>query len=262
MPSILIEKGVYIGFNNNRSESFFGSFKQRYGFTLRTATVLIKQLQNNASLELSSSIGSFQKTSSDYSDIFPFLSNDDVNNLGEFALSRINDEYNAFVNGEENDHCVYCFLKEIDQSLALPCRHDIANDTVDISNLSKRFFKVDLCNDISPGRITYNKSLLVKKSFRYSDIIAKIAPYAQVADRNLQIQQLFADFFEKLDGVQGAIQNRGMPPTLTQSGRFQVHPSKNVILGGKPKEKGIRCCSNCHQPGHYKTSCPLLKSKE
>ena len=112
MPSILIEKGVYIGFNNNRSESFFGSFKQRYGFTLRTATVLIKQLQNNASLELSSSIGSFQKTTSDYSDIFPFLSNDDVNNLGEFALSRINDEYNAFVNGEENDHCVYCFLKK------------------------------------------------------------------------------------------------------------------------------------------------------
>ena len=92
MPSILIEKGVYIGFNNNRSESFFGSFKQRYGFTLRTATVLIKQLQSNASLELSSSIESFQKTTTDYGDIFPFLFNKDINYLGEFALSRISDE--------------------------------------------------------------------------------------------------------------------------------------------------------------------------
>ena len=111
LPSILIEKGVYIRFNNNRCESFFGSFKQRYGFTLRTATVLIKQLQNNASLELSSSIASFQKTTTDYSNIFPFLSDEDVNNLGEFALSRISSEFNAFLNGEKNDLCVYCFLQ-------------------------------------------------------------------------------------------------------------------------------------------------------
>ena len=127
--------------------------------------------------------------------------------------------------------------------------------------MNKRF-KADLCNDISTGQITYNKSSLVKKSFRYSDIIAKIAPYAQVADRNLQVQQLFVDFFEKLDDVQGTIQNRRMPPTLTQSGRFQERPRKSVVLGGKPKEKGVHCCSHCHQPGHYKTNYPSLKNKK
>lgn len=37
----------------------------------------------------------------------------------------------------------------------------------------------------------------------------------QLADQNLQVQQLFADFFVKLDRVQGAIQNKGLPPTLT-----------------------------------------------
>ena len=101
LPSIIIKNGVYVGFNNNRCESFFSSFKQRYGFALRTATVLIKQLQNNASLELSSSIASFLKT---------------------------------------------------------------------------------------------------------------YAAYDQVANRNLQVQQLFKDFFEKLDEFQGAIQNEGMSP--------------------------------------------------
>lgn len=262
LPSLLIEKGVYIKFNNNRSENFFGSFKQRYGFTVRTATALIKQLQNNASLQLSSSISSFQNTSIKYQDIFPFFSNDFVNDLGEFALTRIASEYDAFIKGEENDHCVYCYLKEIDPSLALPCRHDFIKETVNITGLNKRFFKVDICNDIASGTITCSKSLNEKKSFKYSDIIAKISPYATIADKNVQLQKLFADFFEKLDGIHGIIENQGMPPTLTQSGRFQTHPSKNVVLGGKPKEKATRFCKYCNQPGHYQKCCPLLKKNK
>ena len=78
----------------------------------------------------------------------------------------------------------------------------------------------------------------------------------------LKLQIEICKFFEKLDDVQGTIQNRGMPPTLTQSGRFQERPRKSVVLGEKPKEKGVHCCSHCHQPGHYKTNCPSLKNKK
>ena len=48
---------------------------------------------------------------------FPFLWNEGANDLIELTLSKIRSEYDAFVNGKENDHCVYCFLKQIDHSL-------------------------------------------------------------------------------------------------------------------------------------------------
>ena len=42
--------------------------------------------------------------------------------LANIALSRIEKEYNAFIKGEQNNHC---FLKTIALSLPLLCHHDM-----------------------------------------------------------------------------------------------------------------------------------------
>lgn len=63
-------------------------------------------------------------------------------------------------------------LKNIDQSLVLPCRHDFKNKIVNFLRLNKRFFKSDLFNDISDGKVTYSRSNNQQKLFKYTDIIA------------------------------------------------------------------------------------------
>ena len=39
--------------------------------------------------------------------------------------------------------------------------------------------------------------------------------------------------------------NNGMPPTIAQTGCAFTTPSKNVILGGRPKQKQMSKCSIC-----------------
>lgn len=256
LPSKLIEHGVFINQINNRVEGFFGNFKLKYGFTRFSANRLCQCLKNYSELLLVQSQRSIQKTLNHYKE-FPLFDISDIAKIGLLALEIISKEYACYLNADDNaPHCVWRWLRKNKSDLALPCRHlmNNAKHKYSLSDVSPRFIRCPMINQAQDHTVTtINKN--VKKTF--SDIMAKIYPYAAAAPRIPEVMEIFDRTLDELDSVTSNIElNNGMPKTLAIQGRLSAHPSHNVVFGGERMKKKVYCCSICHQPGHNAASCP------
>ena len=160
----------------------------------------------------------------------PFITEENLHYIGEFALEIMANEYCSYLQQEEVNICVWCILRQQNNRLTLPCRHVfqyMSEQFIIISALAKSFLKEDifLPQNIDDG-ILETFSLNREKSYNYTDIMSKLAPYASTASKNQNVQMILNETFEKLESTKINI-GIGMPPTLTQKGRFKDHPSKN-----------------------------------
>ena len=90
--------------------------------------------------------------------------------------------------------------------------------------------------------------------FSYTNILARISPFASDAQRSPTIQKILKNTFEELEKTKVSI-NQNMPSKVILKGKPFVSPSKNVILGKKKKKK--YCCSICGDCKHNSQKCPM-----
>ena len=144
LPKRLIEQGVNFNYTNNKSETFFATYKTNYGFNRVTFTELVKRIVNLSRLKLVNSQRSILKTQKRYED-FPCFTREDIQKLGRLALDLIADEYLAERSNKNNyPFCVYCHMKEMKSLYTLPCRHaihEIGDEKLSIDNFHLRYFK-------------------------------------------------------------------------------------------------------------------------
>ena len=260
LPSILLRKGIFLNLTNNRSEGFFGTFKNQYGYKRFPIIDVCKKVMTFSRSMYIQSIKSRRNTDIHF-DGFPCFPYEDRTEVGALALNIISEEYKELLN-ENNNYpwCVWCYLRDINPSLSLPCRH-VMHDSNQIqyhsNDLDPRYLRTSMDNNIEAEHVV-NVIDEYKKSLNFSDIMATIAPYASAAPRNPEIMSIFDKTIEELRSTKTEL-NTGMPPTIAIKGRLAEHPSKNVILGGAPKQKRKNKCSFCHEVGHNITTCEKYK---
>lgn len=260
LPSKLIESGIYLDWNTNRAEGFFGNFKQHFGFKLFTLTQLCLNIVQFSRLKHVNSKHSVTSTINFYK-TFPTFTEEDLQRVGKLALDIMSQEYHAAKNEQDNSPwCVWCILREKNPKFSLPCRHiyhENSEIVIQADTLHPRFLRTSIEIDQKEENETIH-IIQQNKPKTYTDIMAKLSPYASAACRNQEIMTVFDNTFDQLSSITKNL-NSQMPPTIESKGRFSIHPSQNVILGGAPKQKNLKQCSLCKQYGHNKRSCPLNK---
>lgn len=257
-PVYLIQNGCCLIFNSNRVEGFFGTYKQHYGYKRVSLTSLFKNLMTHAKLMLVQSIKSRNKTNNLYNN-FPCFYSEDIQYIGKLAMDIITNEYNEYLNGNDDlQICALCCLRAAYPEYALPCRHTFQHEKCIISKsmLHPRYIRDDSnyeSNDIISGQ--YEEIIQTSHSWDYSDIMAKISPYASIASKSEPVRNILNDTIIMLENTK-TIGNEGMPSSFVIKGRLNEHPSQNVILGNRPREHNKYKCSICNQYGHNKKRCP------
>lgn len=261
-PLILIQKGCYFNWNTNRVEGFFGTFKQHYGFKRITLTKLILNLMTHAKLMIVQSIKSYNSTNNLYSNYTCFIK-DDIPYIGKLALDVIASEYNEYLNNNDNSpFCALCNLRLACPELELPCRHTFCMSNIPISKnmLHSRYLRVDNIINYDENEINQHEEIIqTSQKWEYKDIMAKISPYASIANKSELVQNILNETIINLEKTK-TVTNEGMPLCLNIKGRLQEHPSNNVILGKKPREHRRYKCSICGQYGHNKKLCKNKKN--
>ena len=242
LPSKLIENGVFFKWNNNRIEGFFGCYKSQHGFSRVTAGELCKNLMSYSKLMIVESIRSRSSTIKQYDGLTCF-DLEDIKSVGKLALDYISTEYLKHLKQEEIDEsfCVWCNLRLKFPELSLPCRHLMNNiDEIKFTKgqLHERYLNNQLFCSLPSSEHTMN--ILISQTSNtprtYTDIMAKLAPFASFATREPKILNIFEKTIEELHSVNKTL-NSGMPATIALKGKLSSHPSKNVILGGVQKKK-------------------------
>ena len=252
LPSRLIQHGVLFDWTTNRAEGWFGTLKQRYGFTLFTLAELTKNIITCARCSITNSLASIPHTMHK----FGALPCEERELIGACALEIIAAEVIAFMSQRNEDlPCNLCLLRSCCPALALPCRHVISKDTVfRAAELPDRYLRevprstIDSQNSIHTGVANVRSS-------RYTDLMNQFAPFAAVASKNSSVNQIIQESLDRLRDVMSELNPR-MPPTITVKGRFSLHPAHNVPLGGARKTKRIYRCAICGELGHNKSTCP------
>lgn len=257
LPIDLINSGLSDRyFSTGRIEGYFGSFKQNYGNSRTKISDLIKALINKNQLCITQSYQSREKTTSSFQG-FPLLFQEELHLYGKLLLEILSEEFNCYINKIENNLCVWCRLREIQSPFCIPCRHTMKNgDVYSIDIFHPRYIRHDYCLQSEE-----NKTEIINEQediidHNYSNIMARIQPFASIANRNNEIAGIFDSMISQLESKKSYI-NNGMPPTLTIKGRSNEHPSKNV-LAGRPRSHKKYKCSNCGQYGHNKLTCSKL----
>ena len=91
------------------------------------------------------------------------------------------------------------------------------------------------------NRITHSRRPEIQNSRNLYAVLAQFTPFY---GRNLVVTAMFNRTLQELRRTQLNVDN-GMPPTIAQTGCAFTTPSKNVILGGRPKQKQMSKCSIC-----------------
>ena len=125
---------------------------------------------------------------------------------------------------------------------------------IDIKEVPKRFLR-NMQNVYANEKIEFKEDVESRHSKDYSTLMARIFPFASIDHKNQKVAKLFEQFFDEVNELKKS-KNQGMPQFILQEGCFEKSHSKNVILGGKHKEKKIYKCSICHQSGHNAKECP------
>lgn len=255
LPSRLLEQGIYDNWTTNRIEGFFGRFKEQYGFARMSAVQTCQRLILFSRLMLVQSEKKRLKTQRSYSG-FTMFSDEDRLHIGKLALMYISEEYLAWLRCENNfPFCPWCHLRA-HSPLSLPCRH-VFNTGIDHLSIDDIHARYRVCDAIqSEARETDETDTLShSQQSSFTDLMARLTPYASIAHRNPDVMSLFQKLFQDLGDIEQT-NHPNMPPTLTVAGRLASHPARNVPLGGASKQKRHYTCSLCHQSGHNRATCP------
>ena len=246
-----------IKFSSSRIENLFGLYKQNYGHTPRSLIHMIREICNLSNLLVTQSINGQQNTFKQYQN-FSIIIPNDLKYFGKFALEELWKEYNAWSNGENKDplHCVWCCLRNMNSLYTLPYRHIINDKTLLNANLlHPRYIRDQTFEMDEYSRVRIVAQKRQKPQYCYSSIMERIAPFANEAEKNVHLQEIFAKTFQELDNSKVEI-NENIPKKLLTKGRPFVTPSSNVMHGHIKKG---HCCSICGELGHNKQSCQKKK---
>lgn len=260
LPSDLIRQGVNFKFSTSRIEGVFGIIKQHYGHERSNITNVVKYIANECRLLMTQSYS--KRGSIDfYYQGFPLINLNELHFFGKLVLNILEEEYNSFLENKSNEMCVWCNLRKMNSPYRLPCRHVINSNTIiNIEEIHSRYIR----NDNIYSTSTKSKIILSEIhnssqiSFKYNDIMSRIQPYAAAAQHNNEIANIFSNTFKQLENNK-IVLNLNMPTTISMKGCISVHPSNNVIFGGKPKLKNLYHCKICGKCGHNRKRCPYNK---
>ena len=199
-PLLLIQKGCFMNWNTNRAEGFFGTFKQNYGYKRVTLTKLFKNLMTNAKLMLVQSLNSQKQTINFYNE-FPCFIKDDISYIGKLALDIISHEYNEYLNFNDNfPYCALCYLRTVYPEFALPCRHTFQNMNIPLSKsiLNIRYLRYDN-KPLLDENCQIEQTIHIEQSWEYSDLMAKISPYASIANKSDSVKKIFSETIARLE---------------------------------------------------------------
>ena len=254
LPINLIRHGVFDDWTTNRAEGFFGMFKQRFGFKRFTLRNLAKNLIIQGKTMIVDSLRSIKSTNEKYAGL-DCVQIGDIERIGARALAIIAFEMVQFLAHSDSSQCRLCLLRQTCPELALPCRHVMDScvflcaDALHPRYL--RHFNEVTIESVQRVRLVDSDMLTTK----YSDIMARFAPFASAAAHNPEIFSILKNALTQLEEVT-VTPNDGMPSTISTQGKFSTHPARHVVLGGRPKEKHQYKCSICHMTGHNKATCP------
>ena len=203
------------------------------------------------------SLSSTKWTNSSYREV-KCIEPNDIQKIGKLALDIVSSEMVEWLQGNDVTFCRLCALRQACPELSLPCRHTMNdNFLLKATDLHERYLRVDHSSEVLITQ-TVNTVPNKQPSSNYTDIMDQFAPFASVAFRNPEVNNILQESLQRLRSTQKNSTN-GMPPTMSLQGRFAVHPTNNVVLGGKQKTKRSYKCSICNQMGHNKATCPNIK---
>lgn len=253
LPICLIQHGMYLSFSSSRIEGLFGLFKGNYGHDRGKIVTVIKSLNNLCAVLKTQSYSTYSKTYKEFCNL-PLIPPDHYKMFGRLILEILQNEYNAMILGRIYEPCVWCCLRQMNSSLSIPCRHTITYGfRFDINQIHQRFLRsINITNNL-PNSVfvdeTANQIIKNRKNF-----LSRIDLYLNYYGKNEKVDSILEKTLQDLDNLK-VFPNKGMPPTIAQSGRAFTHPSHNVFAG-RQKTKRNYTCSTCHQSGHNAQNCP------
>ena len=229
LPICLIKKGFYLSFDTSRIEGLFGLFKGNYGHNRGQITTVIKNLNNLCGLLKTNSYSTYLRTFRTYSQ-FPLVKSEDIKILGKMILDFLKTELEACNLINFNAPCVWCELRRNNSPYAIPCRHVIRQGfVIDTNQIHKRFLRNPYDIDNMPNLVVIEDSSIQMAKNR-TNFLTRIDPFVNLYGKNKDIDSILDTAIDRLESLR-IVPNKGMPPTIAQSGRAFVSPSKNVCSG-------------------------------
>ena len=254
LPSVMAMKGICIDYlNTGRVECIFSKLKSNYIAKPMNLTNLINRMNNLADLLIVQSLS--RRENDKY---FPLIFVDEENKIGmlykELVFAEILKKRS---NPSSGGICCWCVTRLKNLEYAIPCCHILDdNPKIHIRNVPARFIREDYYGQEGSLTIQQKPPSIIKND--YKSIMAKIAPYASVASKVPEVNNLFEELFKNVESVKRK-ENERMPSAIIQQGQPIMRVSKNVVLAGKQKSKKVYKCSICGEIGHNCKKC--LKKK-